>query len=314
MNLSQSELRTWLTCPRSHFFRYRMDGCGYAVPEAQRPAFLDYGTAFHEALAILHQAPVDSWNETIKNALAVAERFQESDLSLYHILRGQILGYRDHYGQLNEDWRLSVSERSFRVKLPHLGHHTYRYGQVWLVGRLDGIAVDAHGVEWLMEHKTASEIGVSWLPRLENDLQASFYAFVCSLGQDDLPKIAGTLYNLIRKPSIRPRQKESLKDYEARLREDMRTRPEFYFQREWTSRGFERHQEFHRALWAWVSEIQLARNVPQALESWSIPQERALRPNWNACPSCDFQDACAVRERERQEFVRAFFQKKDSSF
>ena len=44
-------------------------------------------------------------------------------------------------------------------------------------------------------------------------------------------QVSGILYNVIRRPSIRPRQNESLIEFARRCKDDYLTRPEFYFHR-----------------------------------------------------------------------------------
>jgi len=45
--------------------------------------------------------------------------------------------------------------------------------------------------------------------------------------------VAGVLYNVVRRPAIRPskRKMESLREFAQRLREDVAERPDFYFHR-----------------------------------------------------------------------------------
>jgi hypothetical protein len=95
--------------------------------------------------------------------------------------------------------------------------------------KIDGRFVDK-GENFNLENKTASRINeVNLMKRLSYDFQNLFYLYGSNFHyKENTYKI---LYNIIRKPQIRKRQKETLKDFMSRLKKDVLDRPNFYFMR-----------------------------------------------------------------------------------
>lgn len=128
-------------------------------------------------------------------------------------------GYMERYEGDFEKWNVTEVERKFELPTS--------LEDVCIAGKIDGIATKLKdGIRYGVERKTAS----SWDPdlnRLMLDFQVSVYAWAISkiYGWKDVP----FLYDVIRKPSIRPKKKESEEQYLERLEEDLRDRPDFYF-------------------------------------------------------------------------------------
>jgi len=64
---------------------------------------------------------------------------------------------------------------------------------------------------------------------LSFDFQNLFYCLIDKLEFDE--PLAGVLYNVVRKPQIKQKQKETLAEYQKRLIKDIASRPDFYFMR-----------------------------------------------------------------------------------
>lgn len=165
-HVSVSQLSTWLTCPRKHYYMYTLR----RVPVRQSPD-LARGTRLHRWLAHLHGG--EPWDpdpdETIEERL-VRERYPLETAPLPPMR----------------------AEVPFEVRLDV---------DVTLVGVIDGVTSD-----WmLVEHKSVSsttDLGdQAWYwRRLQIDLQVSVYT-LAAMGLGMQPK--GVLYNVLRLP--RPR-------------------------------------------------------------------------------------------------------------
>jgi hypothetical protein len=101
-----------------------------------------------------------------------------------------------------------------------------------LGGKLD-LIVKRAGRTVIMDHKTTSEdIGVDsgYWTHLRIDGQVSQYSLLAVLNGIQIDQV---VWDVIRKPTIKQTQKETLEGYEQRLTDDCtKVRPEFYFQRQ----------------------------------------------------------------------------------
>lgn len=132
-------------------------------------------------------------------------------------------------------------------------------------GKIDGV-VSYRGRELLLEHKTTSEDitdpNAPYFRRLEIDAQVSGYMLAhWQAGR----KLDGTLYDVVRKPGIRPKQVsrggriETPEEFCERLTADTLERPDFYYARTTIYRQDHQLLEFARELWEVADEIRQAR-------------------------------------------------------
>jgi len=83
---------------------------------------------------------------------------------------------------------------------------------------------------WLFETKTGTRINpLNLTDRLAFDLQVGFYLNALYKLKEAIPE--GFLYNNIRRPELRIRKKESLKQFADRMENDIQKRPDWYFVR-----------------------------------------------------------------------------------
>lgn len=200
----------------------------------------------------------------IEAALAAIDKAVEDSSRdvLAATLRGLMIGYDRQWG--NSPWKAVEVEQSFH--LPIINPETGRDLKIFThSGRTDGI-VEYDDRVYLLEHKTASEDvsdpSAPYWRRLAIDAQVSGYVLAnWQCGR----KLDGTLYDVIRKPSIRPKKiaakdaqivvktqqycgydvspatvngiidgsitEENGELYELRLVADISERPDWYFQR-----------------------------------------------------------------------------------
>ena len=207
-----------LRCPRQHFFSYelglRRDSIsGFA---------LRFGSAWHRAVEY-------RWlGATYDEALIYAiPEGVDMDLLGCNTLAAILAGYYDHYGPLETVGQL-CPEEEFEQPIGH----------GWTaMGKIDGLGRMMDGRSCIIESKTT---GDSLLPTSDYWLRLRFniqlYQYYCA-ATDAGWDISTVIYDVVRKPSIKPKlvgkgkdkHKESVEEYCDRLWKDTVARPEFYF-------------------------------------------------------------------------------------
>lgn len=244
--LTVSSLKTWRRCQRLYRLRYDQ---GYRV--LRDVEVLRFGSLIHAGL--------EAWLLGIRAGMS-------GDALLLHVLQGLpvvedpyeqaraealLCGY--HYRWHEERLEVLAVEAEFRADL--INPDTDAASRTWrLGGKLDAIVRTADGRTLIVEHKTSSEdisVGSDYWRRLRMDGQISaYYVGAQSLGYD----VAGCLYDVIAKPTIRPLRAtplearkyttkaktlyasqrdtdETVSEYRARLVEAIATEPYRYFAR-----------------------------------------------------------------------------------
>jgi len=164
----------------------------------------------------------------------------------------------------------------------------YAYG-----GKVDGLVILKKDVEGfkagdllLLEHKSASKIDEAYFERLQLDSQLLLYSLYLSRMWG--APIAGTLFNVIQKPSLRQKKSESEAEYHQRLRLEMNW-PELYHRRLLRFPEI-RLQEIQKELWDAKNVIAKAR------------QEGVFTMNSSACfdyhRKCDYWSLCSSEDPE----------------
>lgn len=101
--------------------------------------------------------------------------------------------------------------------------------KVTLRGRIDEV-IELNGELWLQENKTKSRIDISVLQdTIPENIQVMFYAVAASIKYGR--PVRGVIYNVIRKPGQRQRQKESDEDFVKRIGSEIDEQPSYYFYR-----------------------------------------------------------------------------------
>lgn len=205
-------------------------------------------------------------------------------------VRGLMVGYDARWG--DAEWTLD-GEPEVTVTLPIVNPETGRTSRTFTqAGKFDGV-VTGYGKRLLLEHKSTSDPIVdpdaTYWRRLAIDSQVSKYMLLAWQSGD---KLDGALYDVIRKPAIRPKRlaKADLAEisargtycgfeveraeYEAVLRgqgeetpylyalrvaRETLTEPDAYFQRRTIPRLDSDVVDYATELWAIADEIRLAR-------------------------------------------------------
>lgn len=257
---------------------------------------------------------------------ALAQPETEHDELRAATARGLLFGY--HARWVADDWQVEAVEREFAV--PIVNPTTHRRSAHFIhAGKFDGL-IAKRSDEYLLEHKTCSEDvspGSFYWRRLAIDAQVSGYLLASwLLGR----KLVGVLYDVIRKPEIRPKKlglsdtadvrrtsqycgrmlsaetfqrflldkeyRETPEMFEARLAQDTLERPDWYFGRQVITRLDRELLTYAQELW------QTAQDVHRAMTT----EDR--RRNAGACylfhRPCEYLDLCAGHARpENGRFI-----------
>lgn len=230
---SASSLRLFRKCKRKWYWRYVM---------RLRPKWSDVnlliGTATHSALAKWYQNPklmkskfmrlLKKESDKLEQEMQVsADYYDQDDLDKAYTtiktFQGMLRGYIDIYQSDVKDWIIKPEdiEQEFLVKLEDFD----------FMGYVDLIpTVKKTKKRILVEHKTASNIGDSYIDRLPLDTQVKGYIYGAQKGLGIKP--TEVVYDVIRKCKLRRKGDESQEDFNERIALDYASRPDFYFFRE----------------------------------------------------------------------------------
>ncbi len=272
--LTNSAITAFKACPRKYYWRYIRE-----VEAVERPEALLLGTALHGYLeAHYRQLPYTPPIDLTPKSQAILKGVREyypilymDDLDLFEPIAVEKI--------ISGEIRNPVSGRPARE---------YVYG-----GKVDGLVMlkkDAEGFKendlLLLEHKSASKVDEAYFERLQLDSQLLLYSLY--LSRELGAHIAGTLFNVIQKPSLRQKKSESEAEYYQRLRLEMNW-PELYHRR-YLRFPEMRMQEIQKELWSAKNIIAKAR------------LENVFTMNSGACfdyhRKCDYWTLCSSEDPE----------------
>lgn len=256
VELTHSAKGDFLDCNQKYHLKYEQQLSAKAMPTA-----LVIGSIVHEALeSLLSGFDIDhvmaNVNAAVRKARANTFEDPEEFESDATTLEAMIRGWNENRGPHLADFQVWPSdkdepswlERAFEVKLGN---------DLVLRGKMDGVAKEKDG-PWIVEHKTSSQLGPSYIDRLLVDAQVTMYHWAFWKVTGIMPK--GTIYNVIRKPSIRQTKKETLAQFQERILSDYQTRPEFYFYQTKLYRDSEQLRAFENSLMDVADDIRRNRS------------------------------------------------------
>ena len=232
--LTYSRMRMYLNCSASEQLRY--SAC--LVPKKTGSTARLLGSAVHKGLE------TGSINEAMAlfdsvQPLTQAEQDQmDADRAT---CRAMLLGAEKAFSALDE------MQPEVEFCIPIINPRTMEASpDFMLAGKVDGIC-SRDGETWLVEYKTASNISQQYISRLALDGQVTTYIYAMQrvLGRP----IAGVIYRVIRKPSIRRGQGETAEQYCSRLEAEYQNRPEFYYVEQLLYRNPDDIRAFEQELW-----------------------------------------------------------------
>ncbi len=213
----------------------------------------------------------------------------EADAQLLEIKEkcfGMVEAVMPHYFEMWQDKKESFEwvETEQVFKIP------FAYGSdpelaVPLTGRIDGVC-RVGGKLWLFETKTKGRWNsIDLHKKVLNDLQCLMYSWVVREKYGEAP--VGIIYNLIRRPQLRPRKTESVGDFSERCANDVEMRPEFYFEQLEVYTGADKLDSF--------LEFTLKPMIADFMH-WHNNKDTATYQNPNSCiaiyGACPFIDVC----------------------
>ena len=184
--LTHSRMASARRCLREHYYRYEL-----GIVRDAEAVYYKVGAAIHNALELWHGS------QDADAAVAAISLDDQYD----HMMA---LALMDSYIDKTQPLIFDATEQQFEI--PLVNPETQGQSRTFLLaGKIDGI-ITINGHSYIVEHKTTSEdIGPDsdyWL-RLRVDPQISLYTMAArACGLD----ITGVLYNVIRKPALRPRE------------------------------------------------------------------------------------------------------------
>lgn len=311
--LTTSATRVFRSCQRQFWLEYE---------QGFRPVYVDpnrrFGTLSHRGLEewwlarMAAPSDPDAW---IRNALAALEAWEaeERDPDPFELARARVLLAGYHARWASEEGEVLAVEREFVV--PLVNPATGAASRTWqFAGKVDAIVRLPSGEVWAVEHKTSSEDfgpGSDYRIRLQLDPQVSNYiAGARATGID----VRGVIYDVIGKPSLRPRlatplevrryrkkdgaldarqrdRDESVEEYEERVAEAVASDPDSFFQRFPVVRLQAEEQEAAFDLWQAGVQIRESR----AAAAWPRNPDACKRYG----RTCQFLPVCVGQQDVR---------------
>lgn len=265
--LTHSAMSSFRNCRKKYQYRYEMN----LVPKTTKPA-LRLGTAVHKGLeeyylgvdvesciesafGILTPQDTLGWGQEDFDRLAVQKATAE----------GMLLGYNKRFDDRGL-YEQIMPEYEFCIPLinPETGAPSKTFQHA---GKLDGL-FKLNGQWFVGEFKTASQVGHDYLERLKLDTQITSYLAAAQLALGI--KIAGVIYKILKKPSIKQTQKETVQQYCERLIADYQTRTDFYFHQEILYRTQDDLTEYGFEKWEVAKDILDARRTGRFYKNTSM--------------------------------------------
>ncbi len=280
---TQSSLVAFAECPEKHRLSYIEGGNGI------KPRVVDLkmaaGTEMHKAVFALHRGirPTDV-EQYIRIGFAVFKKsYNHSPQTLQDIevaaecTIGAMYGYKKQW--LSRPMKLQFDKENIPIDFDMEVHgEICRFnGEIDWMGNKNGHPV-------LVEVKNTADISQKFKFDVEMSPQTLLYIIGYYEQYAKKNEVVLTLFDYIRKPSIRPQKGESLQQYMRRVREDYIGRPEFYFHRAYIRREAKDLLRFKQELIALVRTHRF------------VSRRNLWYKNRKACNArgrCQFFDICA---------------------
>lgn len=309
--LTNSSMNTYVICPRRFEYRYEK-----GLRRSETSDALRIGSMIHDGLDNLaHGYSLDNVFSIILNnyetmlGMACGDDHATKILVEAEMCFRMIQGYAEHWA--DDQIEVIDSEVSFRVPIrnPDSNHDRAKSKIYERSGVIDKI-IRRHGRKGIMEHKTSSsDIGPNsdYWARLRIDPQVSGYLLGAKTHD---PEIDFILYDVLRKPGIRPKKltKASLKEwlatgkycgeefgydgtisvetprmYGARLIQTIREDPDRYYQRQEIARLTSDLVDYKQDVWSLTKQIRES----QRRGHWYRNSMACIQPF-----RCEYADIC----------------------
>lgn len=269
--ITSSLLSVFRECPRKYFYSYQLGRVRTSESKA-----ISVGKTVHGALEVFWKSG-GSLESAVAWLQSNAAGLEEPDAC-------RVIGMLTHYQPPVEEYDVISTEETFSVPIsnPQTGRHSRRYT---LTGKTDGVLRrKSDGTIWVLEHKTTSEeiqgFGAYW-QRLSIDHQIAYYMLATGA--------SGVLYDVLRKPAIRPCKNETLDVFSGRCISVIGSEREKYYQFREVRKTADDIREAAGDLW------QQAQLLAHSERNQFFPRNSgACRGLWG---TCQFLDVCVGAAR-----------------
>lgn len=231
--LTHSSLTDFKNCRRKFYYRNEL----LLAPRIRKTS-LSLGSAVHKGI---ETRSIEEALKMLEGIFPSSQDEADSVETMCVTCQAMLEGYLAQYEAFDD----AMAEIQFSIPIinPATGHKSNSF---LLQGKADGLA-KIDGKNWLVEYKTAGMIDKNYIDKLNLDTQITTYIY--ALQRFLSIKIEGVIYRILRKPTIRQTKKETVFQFQDRLIQDYKDRPEFYFHEEILYRSQDDLTEFEKELW-----------------------------------------------------------------
>ena len=295
LHLSHSQISCFNNCKQEYYYKYIK-----GLKPKRFSTALNFGKYFHLGMELLYKhgnADIAISGVMSQLDLLTTWAWEEKDFQDFAwmkiVLRGMIDGYYDIFYLDDMEKGYEIVELEKRYDMPIINPKTNRPSRKYsFVFIADGVLKDKNDDLWLVEYKTASQIGDLYLDRLLFDNQVT--GMLAYLGKVYKKPFKGVLYRIMRKPGIRQKKTETEIQFLERLSDVFHTDSERYFIEAILTRTPEELKDFEKSLWTTQKDIQ------------NTVKCKGYYRNTNNCvlKSCAYMPLCAKKEDAGQLYER----------
>lgn len=236
--LTHSSMADFKNCRKKFYYRNEL-----LLAPRLRKASLSLGSAVHKGIETRSiSEALQTFSDIFPNSQEESDTIETMKITCNAMLEGYFNQYPAFEDVMTE----------IQFSLPIINPKGRTSNSFILQGKADGL-VKIDGKNWLVEYKTASVIDKNYIDKLNLDSQLTTYIYALQRFLD--LKIEGVIYRILRKPTIRQTKKENAIQFQDRLIQDYKERPEWYFHEEVLYRSQDDLAEFERELWALTQDM-----------------------------------------------------------
>lgn len=214
--VSYSSMSAFRKCPRFYYWKYvrRLEKRSLNV------AFI-VGRIMHTGIQTLFSDP-DGAEKALKkkyNFEAQQARVEYPEMSTWeedklkeneYLTTGMLTSYRQYFSKFISGTKHIATEKAIKYQLNK---------RVMVVGKIDNILLN-QAKRWMFEMKHLKSLDMDRVNAIKTDPQSGLYLEAHNRQEKEKSKqLDGIIYQIIRKPSIKQKKKESKREYFVRLSE-----------------------------------------------------------------------------------------------
>jgi hypothetical protein len=244
-HLSHSALNTLLACEQ----RYSYERV-HRIELVEKPKPLSMGRAFQ--LAIEHGDPQAGATALAEDRIAFSQQDQDTLRIDMAIVMCAATAYLERWP--NREGGVREFEYMVRLRNPHTGRYSNTFDLLGYADELFDL-----GDSWeLVENKLVGQVAAVAVRKLPLDRQLALECY--GVWRATGKPVSRVQYRFTRKPSIKPKQGESVEQFVRRLQGDYRARrDDFYLHEEELFRSTDDLVRIEAELWRWAEQLRAAR-------------------------------------------------------